>query len=78
MLLEGIGITWLPLSVVAEDLREGRLVCLEGDNLSADLRIIVYRRRKSPSPTMEDFWRHIGNPAVTVENRDALSKLRQA
>ncbi len=76
MLLEGIGITWLPLSVVAEDLREGRLVCLEGDNLTADLRVIVYRRRESTGPTMEDFWRHLGNPDVRIENRDALSKVQ--
>ena len=76
MLLEGIGITWLPLSVVAEDLREGRLVCLEGDNLSADLRVIVYRRRESTGLTMEDFWHHISHPSVEVEDRNALSKLR--
>ena len=59
MLLEGIGMTGLPLSVVTDDLSAGRLVCLEGDQLTAEMKVIVYRRRESSGPVLETFWRHI-------------------
>lgn len=71
MLLEGVGITWLPLSVVADDLRRGRLVCLEGEHLSTDLRVMVYRRHESTGPVMENFWRHLADPAVRVDGSAA-------
>ena len=55
MLLEGIGITWLPLSVVADDLEAGRLVRLKGDGLCADISVMIYRRKKwSPDPSWSD------------------------
>jgi DNA-binding transcriptional LysR family regulator len=61
MVLEGIGITWLPLSVVADDLASGRLVRLNGSDLCADIRVMIYRRRESTGPVMERFWRHMAD-----------------
>lgn len=59
MLLEGIGMTWLPLSVVAEDLSAGRLICLEGEGLTADIKVTMYRRKDSRGPVMDKFWHHV-------------------
>jgi DNA-binding transcriptional LysR family regulator len=78
MLLEGVGITWLPLSVVADDLLNGRLICLEGENLSTDLRVMVYRRRESTGPVMENFWRHLADPEVKIDSYSAASTLPAA
>ena len=68
MLLEGIGMTWLPFSVVNEDLASGRLVCLEGDGLTADIGVIVYRRGQSRGPVTESFWRQAIASGPTVTN----------
>lgn len=59
LLLEGIGMTWLPLSVVADDLKSGKLVCLEADGMTVDIRVIIYRRKESTGPVMEKFWTYI-------------------
>ncbi len=65
MLLEGIGMTWLPFSVVADDVAAGRLVCLDGDDLSVDIKVIMYRRTESRGPVMDRFWHHVaGGPQL--------------
>lgn len=66
MLLEGIGMTWLPLSVVADDLSAGRLVCLEGEQLTVDIKVIIYRRSDSGGPVLEKFWRHVAAQKTTT------------
>lgn len=56
MALEGRGVAWLPLSLVAEDLRTGTLV-RAGDaiwDLEVDIRL--YRPRATLAPAAERFW----------------------
>lgn len=59
MLLEGTGMSWLPYSVVADELASGRLVCLDDDELTAEIRVFIYRRKESTGPVMERFWSHL-------------------
>lgn len=57
--LRGIGLAWLPLNVVDEDIRSNRLVRLHGDDLTARISIVFFRRKNVRNPLLEDFWRHI-------------------
>ena len=67
MLLESIGMTWLPLSVVAEDLSAGRLVCPEGDHLTGEIKVVIYRRSESCGPVLEKFWRHVAAQKIATQ-----------
>lgn len=67
MLLQGIGMSWLPYSVVAEALDAQRLVNLERTDLTAEIRVFIYRRKESTGPVMERFWSHVG----TVKQQSA-------
>jgi LysR family transcriptional regulator, hypochlorite-specific transcription factor HypT len=54
--LVGAGMAWLPLSLVSNDLREGRLVSAGKDLSEADLEIWLYRSSQSSSLTVEKLW----------------------
>lgn len=63
VLLEGVGMSWLPHSVVADELAAGRLKCLEKEKLTAEIRVFIYRRKESKGPVIERFWNHLAQSA---------------
>jgi DNA-binding transcriptional LysR family regulator len=50
------GLTWAPLSIVSEDLEQGRLVRAADANGDIPIEIRLYRPRARQSPTAERFW----------------------
>lgn len=67
LVLTGAGIGWLPETVVAEDLRNGRIVLLSDSLPSLDLRIMLYRRPDLRITTALEIWNSadlLGRPAV--------------
>lgn len=56
MSIEGYGVAWLPESIVADDLANGRLVraAEENDDIAVDIKI--FRNAHSIEPRMEKFW----------------------
>ena len=57
MALEGRGIAWLPRSLVADDLRERRLVAAGPPRWSIPIEIRLFRRRGAQVPAAESFWK---------------------
>jgi DNA-binding transcriptional LysR family regulator len=52
----GLGMAWLPRSVIEADLARGELVVVGGDDLRVPLAIKVYRSKASRSPVVEAMW----------------------
>lgn len=57
MALEGRGLTWLPRSLVEDDLALGRLALAAPQDWNIDLEIRLYRAREVVGRTAEAFWR---------------------
>jgi DNA-binding transcriptional LysR family regulator len=56
MARDGRGLAWLPQSLVAQDLAEGRLVRVGGIDWDIAVTIRLYRPRARQSPAAEAFW----------------------
>lgn len=56
MCLQGYGMTWLPRTVVADDLLEGTLVPVAPDLAGIPLDIVVYRNRENDEPHVDRIW----------------------
>lgn len=56
MARDGRGLAWLPLSLVEEDLRAGRLVRAGGPDWDIRVEICLLRPRARQSPAAEAFW----------------------
>ncbi|MDD1793350.1 LysR family transcriptional regulator [Enterovibrio makurazakiensis] len=56
MATQGFGATWLPSSLVKQELEEKRLVELDAALPRIDLRILLYRNRHSVKAEVERFW----------------------
>lgn len=59
MVLDGRGIAWLPSSLIAEDLAQGRMVEAAADHWQVDLDVSLFRDPSRLSPAGEDFWRSV-------------------
>jgi LysR family transcriptional regulator, hypochlorite-specific transcription factor HypT len=58
--LDGRGLAWLPRSLVADELREGRL-CDAGDaSWQVPIQIRLYRQPAEMAPVAEALWRQAG------------------
>jgi len=64
MALEGRGVAWLPLSLVAGDLRDGTLVRAGAADWDLDVDILLYRPRAKLAPAAERFWAQLGGEAL--------------
>ncbi len=51
--LAGLGIGWLPSSLIQEDIKSGRLALLGGESWQERLDITLYRRREFEHPVIE-------------------------
>lgn len=57
MARDGKGLAWLPLSIVADDLKRGVLVRAGDDRWDIPVDVRLYRPRSRQSPSAEAFWR---------------------
>lgn len=57
MALEGRGVAWLPLSLIADDLRDGRLVDAGAGALRVPVEIRLYRQPAEMTAAAEAMWR---------------------
>jgi DNA-binding transcriptional LysR family regulator len=57
MALEGRGVAWLPLTLVADDMEQGRLVRAANDGWSVPLEIRLYRDVDLIGKTANEFWK---------------------
>jgi DNA-binding transcriptional LysR family regulator len=56
MALDGRGVAWLPLSLIGDELDEGRLVRAGDDRWFVPVEIRLVRRRETAPPAAEAFW----------------------
>ena len=56
MALEGRGLAWLPESMIADDLADGRFVRVNSDSWDIDLDIRIYRHIGNRRPQVELLW----------------------
>lgn len=57
MALDGRGVAWLPLSLIGDELSDGRLVRAGGDGWPVPVEVRLVRRRAPAAPAAEAFWR---------------------
>jgi len=60
MALDGRGIAWLPQSLIADELKQRRLVEAGAKSWRIDVEIRLFRRRSEEPPAAEDLWRAAG------------------
>lgn len=63
MALEGRGVAWLPQTLIAEDLAQGRLVQAAPHDGHIPMAIKLYRDKTTLSQAAEDFWSANVRPA---------------
>jgi DNA-binding transcriptional LysR family regulator len=72
MALEGRGLAWLPMSLVAEDLRSGALVDAGKSGKSSEggwrvpVDIRLYRQQAQMAPVAEALWALLGDGAASA------------
>ncbi len=54
--LQGAGVAWLPLGLVAEDLKAGRLVLADSKQDAIRFEVRLYRNRQAASPHLQKIW----------------------
>lgn len=59
MAKQGFGATWLPSSLIKEELANQQLVILNAPFPTLDLRILLYRNRHGSKPEAEQFWHYL-------------------
>lgn len=57
--LAGLGVAWLPRSIVADDLDAGRLVEAGGAGWVIDLPVCAYRLAREPDRGVEEIWSNL-------------------
>ena len=63
MALEGRGLAWLPMSLVADDLRSGALVDAGAGGWRVPVDIRLYRQAAHMAPVAEALWQLVGDGA---------------
>jgi DNA-binding transcriptional LysR family regulator len=59
MALDGRGVAWLPISLIEDELKAGRLVEAGGTEWKIDLEIRLFRSQATAPPAAEAFWRKV-------------------
>ena len=60
MVQTGRGVAWLPESLVADELANGRLLRAGGDAWRVPIEVRLYRQQAEMTPTAEALWRVVG------------------
>ncbi|WP_262690168.1 LysR family transcriptional regulator [Kordiimonas aestuarii] len=69
MALDGRGVAWLPLSLIADHLEAGRLARVEQEQQGIDIEIRLWRPRARQAPVAEEFWQ---KARVYVEGAESI------
>lgn len=69
MVCEGRGMAWLPLSLIREDLEQGRLIVLQQGYRQIPLDIRLFRPRSRQVATVEEIWSLLGETQGTATAR---------
>jgi DNA-binding transcriptional LysR family regulator len=56
MILEGFGMGWLPYELCKEELADGRMVRLGGDNHLEHIEVRLYRDKENTKPSLSKLW----------------------
>ncbi len=59
MVLDGRGLAWLPRTLIAEDLQQGRLLEAAPPEWSMELEVRLYRDRDPMGTAAENFWQAV-------------------
>ncbi len=59
MCIAGLGVAWLPDSAVQRELSENTLVSAGGPRWGESMQILLFRRKQTQNPQVEDLWRYI-------------------
>lgn len=59
MALEGRGVAWLPESLIADELKNGRLTLASSDTWHVPVEIRLYRQKSDMSHAAEEIWKVI-------------------
>ncbi len=59
MIIEGYGVAWIPKSIVADDLKNGRLMRAAPERDDIALHIKIYRYEQNSEPRTDKFWQAI-------------------
>jgi DNA-binding transcriptional LysR family regulator len=63
MVMAGLGMAWLPESLIRRELQSGSLVALEDEMKSVSLQLGLYRNARSTSPeAIDQLWRLLDKP----------------
>jgi DNA-binding transcriptional LysR family regulator len=65
MALDGRGVAWLPLSLIGDELGDGRLALAGGDAWRVPVEVRLVRRRTGAAPAAEAFRRAVGSGGPT-------------
>ncbi len=66
MAIGGLGAAWLPRSLIAEDLAQGRLAPIDGVAPPYDMHIAVYAPRNPARPGIDRIWNEIDGAAAAA------------
>ena len=68
MALDGRGISWLPRSLIEQELRDRRLVEAGGPKWRIDLDIRLFRSQAAQLPAAEAFWKAVAVALTTTHS----------
>lgn len=70
----GTGISWLPESLIAQDIENG-LLCRAGeDQWDIDLNINLFRLRAKPAPQLQSIWQHLTMEQTAFHQTDRVTR----
>ncbi len=64
MVIEGYGVAWLPLSIIDQDLKEGRLVRAGPDKDDIEIDIKIFKYYNATSTKLDSFWSTVKRHAI--------------
>lgn len=56
MVIKGLGVAWLPESLISTDLEQGILLPLDSVSQACDLEIVIYTAQHSATAAVEQIW----------------------
>jgi len=63
MVMDARGMAWIPYSLVADEIGDGRLVAAASDEWRIDLEIRIFRSRGAMGKAAEALWAAVADPA---------------
>ncbi len=58
MVLQGVGIAWIPMGIIEKELNDGSLMILD-ELPKIDLKVMLYAHKTSKTQVVADFWQFL-------------------